>query len=161
MNEGIAVYFSNSQDATAIEMLSNGVAEDKLIPLKSLSRAFRSAKTSGLAYVESGSIVGFMESEYGKGTMREILRGIAEGGSFGEVVRKATGVSAVETYSAWEKIIYRRYGFGRWARQLPEAIWGAMALMVIAAFVAMMRKKRRLARQYEEEELFARRWPPF
>jgi len=161
MNEGIAVHFSTAEDAMTIEMLSNAVAEDKLIPLESLSQAFRGAKTSGLAYAESGSIVGFMESEYGQGTVRAILRGIAEGGAFGEVVRKATGVSAAEIYSAWEKITYRRYGLGRWARQLPEAIWGAMALMVIAAFMAMMRKKRRLAKQYEEEEFFARKWPPF
>ena len=28
------------------------------------------------------------------------------------------------------------------------------------AFMAMMRKKRRLARRYEEEDFFARKWPP-
>ena len=160
MNEGIATHFSSPDDTTDIALLSDAVGDDRLIPLKSLSRSFGNPKTSGLAYAQSGAVVGFLESTYGRGTTRRILRRTAETGDFNAAVQAVTGVPVAELYSSWEKRMYRTYAAWRWARRLPEAIWAAMALIAILAFVAMMRKKRRLARRYEEEDFFARKWPP-
>lgn len=160
MNEGIATHFAHEEDAATIALLSDAVTENRLIPLASLSGAFDRAKASGLAYAQSGSIVAHLESEHRRGASSRTLAAIAGGASFEQAIRTVTGVPTESVYSAWEKKLYKTYGGPWFIRHLSETVWSMMALLAIAAFSAMVHKKRVAARRYEEEEYFARHWPP-
>ncbi len=159
MNEGIAVYFTSESDIEVLPYLSDAASEGKLIPMGDLSSAFGNDKTSGLAYAQSASIVEFIESKYGKGTIRKILAELAATGSFNDSVFRITGQRPEAIYEEWEKTMNRRFGAWRWARRIPESVWVIMLFTALAAFYAFTLKKRRIAKKFEEEELAERKWP--
>lgn len=160
-NEGIATHFSTPNDPSDLAILSDAAAKGNLIPLESLNQAFGSPKTSGLAYAQSSSIVSFLETTYGDGTVRKTLSEMSRSRSFDQAVRAVTGASVSQIYELWQRKMYGSHGLGPFLKLMPEIVWAAMALIAIAAFAAFLRKKRAMARKFEEDEYYASRWPPF
>ena len=151
-NEGLAMMAGGSWSLEDRTRLTFAMVRRSERPLAELDRLF--AGESGQvrrAYALSGALVRDIVLRHGRPAPRRILAGVARGRRFPEAFREATGTTlAGHTASFW-----RRYSF--WYRWVPllGSSFTLWLLIVVLAFVAWWRKRRRVAalkRAWDEEE---------
>jgi hypothetical protein len=103
LNEGLAVYQSESYGAPDRGLIRAAAGAGTLIPLDGLSGQFPNGDDFFLAYAESVAAVDFMIRTYGSDALVTLIRSYAEGRTDDEAFKAALGVDMTGFGGAWVK----------------------------------------------------------
>lgn len=154
LDEGIAQWASDGVAEIIMSrkgsILDTAVLSKKLLSIKTLSKGFPEDKKSLLlAYEESKSIVEFINHEFGKDGILDLLRHLQAGYEIDAAVKKSFSVSFEELERRWHVHLRKKI---TWFTYLANNLYGILfflaALITIAGFVRIVIRKRR----YEEDE---------
>ena len=102
LNEGIAVYLSESYGSSDRSLVEGSVRSKTLMPLDALAGQFpTTADQFYLAYAESVSSVDFLVRTYGKPAMVTLVRKYADGVTDDEAFQAALGIDVAGFEAAW------------------------------------------------------------
>ena len=101
LNEGLAVYQSESYGATDQGLVKDAAATGALIPLGGLVGQFPNGDDFFLAYAESVAAVDFMIRTYGSDALVTLIRSYAGGRTDDEAFKDALGVDTTAFGAAW------------------------------------------------------------
>jgi hypothetical protein len=103
LNEGLAVYQSESYGSSDRGAVESAARNGTLIPLDGLTGQFPNGQDFFLAYSESVSSVEFMIRTYGPDALVKLIRSYAEGRTDDEAFSDALGVDMTGFSDAWFK----------------------------------------------------------
>lgn len=102
LNEGIAVYLSQSYGVTDRATVEQAAAEGSLIPLEGLSGQFPTTRDRFfLAYSESVSAVDYLIRQHGRDALVQLVRSYATGLTDDEAFEQAIGIDVAAFDAAW------------------------------------------------------------
>ena len=114
LNEGLAVYQSQSFDASDRGAVEDAARNGTLIPLDGLTGQFPNGDDFFLAYSESVAAVDFMIRTYGSDALVSLVRSYADGRTDDEAFKAALGLDMTAFGAAWFKSVNatpkQRYG---------------------------------------------------
>ena len=153
-DEGIAQWTSNGvmdilhdpRDA----LLPKAAFSNHIIPLGALNKGFPgNANALRLAYEESRSFIDYIISTHGKPGLLEILRLMKNGVTLQKAVLQALGTPLYKIEEDWRSSLKQNIvWFAHLSYYLYEILFALGGLMVVYAFIKVLRKKR----AYMEEE---------
>jgi hypothetical protein len=134
-------------------ILDKAVLSNKLLSMKRLSQSFpRDKESLLLAYEESKSFVEFINREFGREGILDLLGHLQEGSEIDGAVLKSFSIPCDELERRWHTHLRKKITwFTYLANNLYTILFFVAALITIAGFVRMMIKKRR----YGEDEFSA------
>jgi hypothetical protein len=147
LNEGIAGHLADPIPDEELPDVSFPVFRGRVLTLEEMDQAFRTRGDTTAAYIESRSLVAWLEHHH-PGSIRRILAFLAEGASFDDAVYETSGL----TPEAW---------WERWQRSIPNWIFWLTLLSspviyvpfaLLLAIVAILRHRRRHADEEDEDE---------
>ena len=103
LNEGLAVFYQESDKEGYGVILEGAIREGGLMPLTSLTAAFPFDDTYRLAYAESLSAVQFILDTWGDEAIAEIFAAYQEGISHDEALRRGVGLTTAELDARWKE----------------------------------------------------------
>lgn len=110
LDEGLAVYSEGELLPQLESWLDLAVADDNLISVRSLSSPFSAyAEQSYLAYAQSYSVLEFLITNYGQGSMLGLLNILGEGSSYDGALDKVYGFDMDGLNTLWRDYINRQY----------------------------------------------------
>lgn len=154
LDEGIAQWASDGVAEIMMSrkgsILDTAVLSKKLLSIRRLSKGFPEDKKSLLlAYEESKSIVEFINHEFGKDGILDLLRHLQAGYEIDAAVKKSFSVSFQELERSWHVHLRKKI---TWFTYLANNLYGILfflaALITVAGFIRIVIRKRR----YEEDE---------
>lgn len=105
-----------------------------------------------LAYEESKSIVEYIEKEFGKQGILQVLKYLKEGYSLDDSLQRALSVTTSELEMKWHAYLKREYTWISYlTRNLYEILFLIAALATILGFMRMLKRKKKYADETEEE----------
>ena len=153
-DEGIAQWTSNGvmdilhdpRDA----LLPKAAFSDHIIPLGTLNKGFPgNANALRLAYEESRSFIDYIINTHGKPGLLEILRLMKNGTTLRKAVLQALGTPLYKIEEEWRSSLKQNIvWFAHLSYYLYEILFALGGLIVVYAFIKLLRKKR----AYMEEE---------
>jgi len=134
-------------------ILDKAVLSNNLLSMKRLSQSFpRDKESLLLAYEESKSFVEFINHEFGRERILDLLGHLQEGSEIDGAVLKSFSIPFDELERRWHTHLRKKITwFTYLANNLYTILFFLAALITIAGFVRMMIKKRR----YGEDEFSA------
>jgi hypothetical protein len=134
-------------------ILDKAVLSNKLLSMKRLSQSFpRDKESLLLSYEESKSFVEFINHEFGRERILDLLGHLQEGSEIDGAVLKSFSIPFDELERRWHTYLRKKITwFTYLANNLYTILFFLAALITIAGFVRMMIKKRR----YGEDEFSA------
>lgn len=134
-------------------ILDKAVLSNKLLSMKRLSQSFpRDKESLLLAYEESKSFVEFINHEFGRERILDLLGHLQEGSEIDGAVLKSFSIPFDELERRWHTHLRKKITwFTYLANNLYTILFFLAALITIGGFVRMMIKKRR----YGEDEFSA------
>ena len=150
-SEGIAVIQSEGTSLNRSGVLWWAAFTDSLTPLREIERYPESHTAVTLAYAQAADFVGYLLREGGWFTMRVLLRYMRRGSTFEEAFESVYGRSVPQMEKRWRERLTGGWG---WLSLLTGAgaIWGAITLLFILAYISTRRRQRQRLAQMEEEE---------
>jgi hypothetical protein len=107
-----------------------------------------------LAYEESKSIIEYIESDFGKRGILQILEYLKEGYSVDDSLQKGISVTTSELDEKWQAYIKKRQGwFSYFSRNLYGILFSIAALITVYGFMRMLKKKREQRDEPEDEDI--------
>ena len=105
LNEGIAEFQEAKLRQGSIDLLRVAARIDRLIPLNQLDSGFASsdARTAGLAYQQSFSIVSYLADKQGFFRLRRLLQHLAQGDDLDAAFKKEYFVTTDQLESKWRR----------------------------------------------------------
>lgn len=157
-DEGLAMLAARSWRLRDQTELALGLLWGPRVPLWKLDDLFQGDRRQvERGYALSGTLVQDLLERYGTAVPRIVLARVAQGDTFGEAMRAATGATLADVGEAfWE----RQATLKRWIPILTStaALWFAISILAI---VAGIRRRRRRAELEEREEPPAEGKDPF
>ena len=101
LNEGLAVYQSESYGSEDRALVKEAAASGTLIPLDGLTGEYPHDQAFFLAYAESVSAVDFMIRTYGSDALVSLIRSYADGRTDDEAFKAALGLDMTAFGKAW------------------------------------------------------------
>ena len=151
-NEGVAMYEADQWNQSENWTMLTASLSHSLIPLYQLADVFpRDESSARVAYAESCSIVMFMVKEYGRESLKECIRALAEGNGIDESMAIATGIDTGWLEKKWLEEIRSRY---KWITFITSWVflWGFITMLVLIAYWRRRIRNRHILQQWEEEE---------
>ena len=147
VNEGIAGHLSDPVEPDRLEGVSGLIHRDGVLSLRELDKAFPSGPYRDAAYLQSRSMISWLEWKH-PGAVRRLAAAMAAGESFPQALRKAAGLAPEGWLSGWRQdvptIFYWLAFFA------SPAVYSPLAAILI--FIVVRRLLRRRAEAEEEEE---------
>lgn len=148
LDEGIAMYASGELDSVYHFYLSEAVASDTLLSVRSLASPFSTQRDRFyLSYAQSYSLVQFLSLAYGPDKMAELLGCFQEGCTADEALQKVYGFDSDGLNSLWCQFVTELYstpdtdsGTPLWA---IAAIAGMSIGVVVVVFLIVRDTRRR------------------
>ncbi len=143
-NEGIAQLVADSPAEILLSrntsMLIGAVLSDRLIPLADLETSFPGARRGMvLAYEESLSFVRFLDGEFGRDRLLEILRAIKNGKSHADAISSVTGHGIDELESRWKlQLRAKATWLSYFSNHFYEMLFALAALLTIFGFIRVV-----------------------
>ncbi len=104
LNEGLATNAELSPDPNYPVLLQRGYERDVLLPLASLCESFpNEAANFQLAYAQAASFTRYLQTEFGKAGIEDLLGAYGQGASCQEGIVTALGESLFELERAWRQ----------------------------------------------------------
>jgi len=151
-SEGVAVLQSEGSSLARSGALWWASLGGELLSLEEMERYPGSPGRVGLAYAQAADFVGYLVREEGWAGIREVVERAAEGAPFADAVRGSYGRSVRDLEASWRRALSRRWGWIAVGTG-SGALWGAMTVLFVAAYLAVRRRRReRLARMAAEED---------
>jgi len=133
LDEGLAMYAEGELEPEYIAFLSQAVAEESLITVRSLSSPFSAlAEQAYLAYAQSYSLVEFLIDNYGRDKMFELLSTFEQGSGYDEALEKVYGFNRDGLNVLWREYVGVPVPAGESARIHPLLIGTFAGLLLIA-----------------------------
>jgi len=149
VNEGLACYLSDPLTPEQFPAVSRQLHHNGILSLEQLDRAFVSTGSHDAAYLQSRSMVAWLEYHH-PGALRHFIDDLADGKSFESALNYAAGLSPDGWWNGWEGGIP---AYIYWFTLLmPQAIFTLMALLVLLAALLRALRKRHEAQEEEEED---------
>jgi hypothetical protein len=134
------------------EALRRAAVSGRLIAIKELVKFPR--EDIILAYEESKSIVEYIESEFGRQGILQILEYLKEGYSVDDSLRKGISVTTPELDEKWQAYLKKRQGwFSYLSLNLYGILFSIAALATVYGFMRMLKKKREQRDEPEDEDI--------
>ncbi|MBW2707887.1 MAG: hypothetical protein JRD04_01165 [Deltaproteobacteria bacterium] len=145
-SDGVMDIVHDPKDA----LLPKAAFSDHIIPLGALNKGFpENANALRLAYEESRSFIDYIISTHGKPGLLEILGLMKSGVPLRKAVIQALGVPLYKIEEDWQSSLKQNIAwFAHLSYYLYEILFAFGGLMVVYAFIKVLRKKR----AYMEEE---------
>jgi len=147
-NEGVAEHVAGPTPAYVDATALAGLRQGGTLPMAKLEAAFQDPDRVGLAYAESASLVEFLVQRKGEGVIAALLAEVRRGRDFPGALRDVAGLAPGEWEEAWQDSLRRRW-FA--APDLNVLLWLAMVVLLLLAFVRMVRERRRRREEAEAE----------
>jgi len=142
-NEGIARMESGEGGQADAEAVGDAISTGKFIPLAQIEDSFpKSNAPASLAYSEGSSFMEFIRQKGGPGCLKKLLNRVARTGDFDQASSELTGLSFDRLEGAWRKSVSKSYLSGWLLRNWPAVVGLVMALLCIAAYKAVQRKRK-------------------
>lgn len=150
--EGLAIRQSGELPWARLEALWGATVSGRLVPIRRLDRAFPRGEHLGtLAYAEAGELVSFLAEEDRPGALAELCERVRSGVPFEQALEAnyATGIEELE--QQFFRRLDHRFSVIP-ALTGVSAVWGIVAILLVAAWRRKKREARaKLARWTEEE----------
>jgi hypothetical protein len=145
LNEGVCQWVSEGIAEFVAEdgkrILHNASVSGRLIGIRELVR-FPPGDIA-LAYEESKSIIEYIESNFGKRGILQILEYMKEGYSIDDSIQKGLSVTTSELDEKWQAYLRKRHGwFSYLSRNFYEIVFFIAALATLYGFLTMLKKKK-------------------
>ena len=101
LDEGLAMYAEGKLPADNQHALEQGIKENNLLSIRSMTSYSGQASQVDLFYGEAYSVVAFMLKEYGSTKMQELLKVFAEGTLQEDALQRVYGFGLVELDNRW------------------------------------------------------------
>lgn len=150
-NEGLAMRESRDEGLRDQLALSAATLLDRLIPLEALAVRFPADEAGArLAYAQSLSAVGFLESRFGRARFAALLRELRVR-PFEEAFPAVYGLGPGAAEGLWLRWAARRYA---WLPALTSGttLWLLMTVLFLVAIAVRRRRSRLMREQWEREE---------
>ena len=154
LNEGVAQFITDNPAELLLSRngyaLNGAALSGRLLPLDSIKEEFpRDRKVMVLAYEQSLSIVRYIEREYGKGTIINILSHMANGKKLPSAVRLATGSDLETVEIKWNAHLRTKASWLAYlSNHFYELIFIFGALLTLLGFARLLIR----IRNYKHEE---------
>jgi hypothetical protein len=154
LEEGICQWVSDGIGEILLDKRSSGldgaIMTDRVLPLSRLANTFPRDKLSlMLAYEQSKSVVNFIDRNYGKDAILDLLGYLKNGESIDAAALKSIGMTTLELEKDWLSHLERT---PRWLVFLADNLYGVLfflaALMTIFGFVRRIKGRK----AWENEE---------
>jgi hypothetical protein len=100
--EGLATLMEATRPPDQEQLVRDAIASLEAMPLSELCRTFPATEAhSGLAYAQSASVVGYIQTEYGNHALTEMIRAYADGADCDSGVRRVLDISLAELEDQW------------------------------------------------------------
>ncbi len=154
MHEGAARYLTDDWDIADRMMLADAAVNNTIIPLSELTRKFPTGVKSGLAYAESASAVRYLTRNYRESALAKIIVETRRLKSFNKAMVKTIGITPDQFEENWQKSETSAF-LPIWLTKTASII-GATAFIIIgvAAYIAVHRRKNRIIREYEDDDIW-------
>jgi hypothetical protein len=149
LNEGLAMYNEGELRSGNAKALEEGIRENKLISVRSLTSATGNPAEVNLFYGEVYSVVDFLLKTYGKEKMSELLKVFEEGSLADDALMKVYGFDQDELDAQWRESIGlppRGEAGGGITPEAPEAkepaggtCWGALPALALAVLSLLLK----------------------
>jgi hypothetical protein len=159
LDEGVCQWVSGGISEFMAEdgkrALQNAAVSGRLISIRELVRF--PPEDIILAYEESKSIVEYIEKEFGKQGVLQILAYMKEGYSIDDSLQKGLSVTTSELDEKWQAYLKKRRG---WFPYLSRNLYGILfffaALITVYGFIRMLKKKKEQIDEPEDEDIKGR-----
>ena len=147
LDEGIAQWVSDGFGEIIMDrsksFLTKAALTGNYIPVSDLAVRFPENRQGLLlAYDESKSLVEYIVSEFGKGSILAILENLKDGYEINPAIEKGISISLYELENQWRASLSKRF---TWLIYLSNNLYGILfflaALLTIVAFIRFMKKK--------------------
>ena len=154
LDEGVAQWASDGIAEIILSrkgsILNEAVLSNKLFSLRRLDERFpRDEKSLLLAYEESKSLVEFINQEFGRKGLLDLLKHMEDGDEVDMAILKSCSIPLDELQRRWQIHLKKRI---TWFTYLASNLYGILfflaALITVAGFIRVVIKKRR----YEDED---------
>jgi hypothetical protein len=137
LNEGLAVVSEQTLNPDDALLLEQAVQDDRLLPLGSLCYHFpRQEGRLGLAYAQSASVVTFIEQNYGRSAIVDLVAAYGEGLACRRGVSRVLGLDLEKLESRWRESLGSRASdtasLGRAAPWMLLVLLSLPALVMVA-----------------------------
>lgn len=151
-NEGLAQILSGEGQGKEKMPISRALWSGKLIPLMSVENVDRFPRAQAdLAYLQSYHAAEFLLKQHGWETIRQLLQELGAGKAWEEALFNNIEMDQAGLEAEWLSDLGKSY---RWVILLDTQIYlfiGA-TILVLFAGVAMIRRRRKIYKRWEEEE---------
>jgi hypothetical protein len=101
-DEGLATFFETEPNPIYTQLTTAAVENGTTIPFANLCRHFPEQEAqAALAYAQSGSLIRFIEAEYGRQTLRDMIAAFNDGADCQTAVNRVLSVSLNELERQW------------------------------------------------------------
>ncbi len=152
LDEGFAMYQSQEWRIGQDVAVARAVLTGSILPLSQIEsvNAFRESKAQ-LAYTESFLAVSYLYSEYGEGTVKEIVTHLANGTSIDLAFMRTIGSNYLSFQMEFEKYIKEKYN---WVSFFGDTflLWIGLAFLMVFLYLLKRRHSRKTLKEWELEE---------
>jgi hypothetical protein len=145
-NEGIAGHLSDPVTRQQLKGASERIHQIGVLTPDEMDEAFRTRSSVDAAYLESRSMIAWLEYRH-PGALRRLLDGLAAGHTFPAALRAASGLTLDEWWQQWEQAIPALMYWLIWMSS--PAVYAPLALLVV--ILAIIRARRKRAEDEDEE----------
>jgi len=152
LDEGFAMYQSQEWRVGQDIAVARAVLTGSILPLSQIEsvNAFRESKAQ-LAYTESFLAVSYLYSEYGEGTVKELVTHLANGTSIDLAFMRTIGSNYLSFQMEFEKYIQTKYN---WVSFFGDTflIWIGLAFLIVFLYLLKRRHTKKTLKEWELEE---------
>jgi hypothetical protein len=152
LDEGFAMHAAFEWGLESHLRLSRAAWAGQLLDLAALEdvNSFRGERAA-LGYTQAFAAYQFLEEQYGRDGVVELLNGLAEGLSFGQAFRRATGSAFPEFQAALKLHLKEQTNV---VSLLADSAlwWGLLALLIVAGWWFKRRRAREIQRRWQVED---------
>ncbi|MCK9229562.1 MAG: peptidase MA family metallohydrolase [Syntrophales bacterium] len=158
LDEGVAQWTSDGMSEILMKrnpfLVSRAVRTGNIIPLRHMETSFPASEQELLlSYEASKSIVEFILRDYGREGLQGILEGLRRGDDIDGAVPGSLGISLDELERRWHDHVRGRASWIAFAGYyLYELLFVGAALLLVAAFIRTMKRKRDFRRFDEGDD---------
>ena len=159
LDEGAAQWVSDGVGDIIFDqkrsLLNKAALRGRFIPLDSLDKGFpRREQDLILAYEESKSVVDYIIGKFGRAGIIEVLEHMKRGDSVHAAISRSCAISLEELEQQWQSDLRRKMTwFTYLSYHLYEILFVLAALVTVYGAIRIMLRKRRRMREEMEEEL--------